>query len=863
MESKPVHLSRRAKYALLSLLLAGILLFIFLPRNAGAYRAIPGQSSVVLDCKGLLLTQNLIQQSPGTEGREILQNPLFRQCFRDVDAAFKLFRHRSELVRAFGQNRALAAFTLHPADSLHALFALELEESPNLEKLLQTNPLTAKYFPHTFHGNTIFNVHLSKTDQLEVAVFGRLLLFSRKATLVEDALAQLDRTRNWWSDRPYLSDLPDARLRLYLRPSALAEQWRGQMNARWRGLPDLLARNLAWLGFAWDGEALSIMAETSGFLSGIAQWGDEPDDSIFEVLPDNTAFLSRTGLKSTPDFFAQIGTGRSADFDQYVLPWVSEEAAVAITEPLSPALTSDRFLLLAVRDTAVAMSRLRAYGNARGTLPWATGPYQMFEVLGFQSATLLKPLLGDDEAFRNPVCALVGGHVVFAPDRSSLEILLDKYLVSQTLASNTDFLQLQQKRAEKGRASFFLNTAYLSGLLQNTTTREGLSLEWLGKARMVSVSLQPHFGRRADLHLTGQIRTKQPAGTDLLWKTPLPSNVTMQPCLIEQPGGKTFVLIQDLKYTLYCMDAENGSVRWSKPLPERILSGIRGIDYFGNGTHCYTFNTAASIFTLDENGQDVLGFPFKLPAPATNGITVVDFDKNRKFHYFVACENGGIYGFGHLGKPLNGWNNQAANGSVRQPILHFQHSGKDYLAVLTESGTLSVFGRDGSPRFEPVALDGFSGSSAGPLKADWEAAAPRIYCGDRGGTLFACDLQGKWSRYGMGKTAEGIDFGQLTGDASFEWAMLEDKTLRVGRAGTVLFTATLPEKQQKVFFSPNNRIGTVDQKGRRVWLFDANGKRFPGFPLGGNTSFEFGTVNGVEVLVVGNVNGVWAYRVRS
>jgi len=858
MTSKPITISRRAKYAVLSLLIAGALLFIFLPRNAGAYRAVPTQTTVLLDCKGLILTKSLLQK----QSEAVLRNPLFEQCFADADAALKLFRHRGDLLQAFGKNRALAAFTLHPSDSLHALFALELDEALNLDKLLKTNPLTAKFFPHTFHGNTIYNVHLSKTQQIEVAVSGRLLLFSRKATLVEDALAQLEHTRNWWSDRPYLNDLPDQRLRLHLRPAALAEQWRGQMNSRWRGLPDLLARNVAWLGMAWDGESLAIMAETTGFLSGIARWGETLGDDIFEVLPDNTALVSRAGLKNSPEFFAQIGSGRTTDFDQYVLPWAGKEAALVVTEPLSPALTGDRFLLLAVGDTAAAMSRLRAYGKAQGTIPWATGPYQMFEMLGFQTASLLKPLLGDDEAFRNPVCALVGGYVVFAPDRSSLEILLDKYLVSQTLAANTDFLQLQQKGKENGRAAFYLNTAYRSALIQNIMANGGFSTEWMGKPRMVSVSLRPHFGHRADLHLSGQNLSKQPAGTDLLWKTPLQSNVTMQPYLIEQPGGKTFVLIQDLKNKLYCIDAENGSIRWSKALPERIRSEIRGIDYFGNGSKCYTFNTPDQIFTLDENGADVLGFPFKLPAPATNGATVVDFDQNRKFHYFVACENGGIYGFGHLGKPLDGWNNQAANGTVRQPILHFQHKGKDYLAVLTEEGMLSVFGRDGTARFPAVVLEGFSGSSAGALKVDWEAPLPRIHCGDRGGNVFACDLQGKSAAHTLGKTAEGIDFGQLTGDAAFEWAKLENNTLSAGRGSTVLFKTNLQEKHHRVFFAPNNRIGTVDQKGRRVWLFDAQGKRVVGFPLGGNTPFELGRVNGVDMLVVGNVNGVWAYRVR-
>ena len=63
--------------------------------------------------------------------------------------------------------------------------------------------------------------------------------------------------------------------------------------------------------------------------------------------------------------------------------------------------------------------------------------------------------------------------------------------------------------------------------------------------------------------------------------------------------------------------------------------------------------------------------------------------------------------------------------------------------------------------------------------------------------------------------------------------------------------------------NPVNRIGTVDMKGRRVWLLSEKGAAMAGFPLGGNTVFEIGKINGVEVLVVGNGNGVWAYRVNQ
>ena len=886
-ETRPNNLTRRMVLGFTSLLIAALLLFLFLPRNAGPYRAVPAQTSLLLECQGLLRVKILTDKTSDPQWREVLHSTLFEHCFADTDAAIKLLGHEPSVFRAFAKNQAIVALSLHPSDSLHALFALELEEGFDLEKALKTNKLTPKYFPHQFHGNDIFNVHLSKTERLEVAVSGRLLLFSRRATLVEDALAQLENAHNWWADRPYISDISEAPLRLQLRPAALAEQVRGQMNARWRGLPDLLARNVEWFGLSWDGKEVKAMAEAKGFLSSLDRWGEVPGSAIFNVLPDNTAFLARVGLGNIPAFFREIGEGRASDFEQYVLPWVGAEAAIVVSEPLSPALTGDRLLLLAVRDSAKAQSSLRAFGKAHGTLPMTTGPYQMFEVLGFQNASLLKPILGDDEAFRNPVCSLVDGYAVFAPDRSSLEVFLDKYLVNQTLAANTDFLQLQQKLHPKGPASFLLNAAYLPSLLRNISGTEGEKS--LAKTGFIGVEWAPNFGRKAELLLASQALSQPLAETDILWKSVLVAPVVTQPYLVEQPEGKTVALVQDLKLNLSCLDLQNGALLWSKSLGDKIISDIQGIDYFGNGTKCYTFSSSTRIYTLDENGRDVEGFPLKLPDKATNATTVVDFDHNNKFSYFMACENGNIYGFGPLGRPLDGWNALSADlsavvstkadastkarnpvkSSVRQPILHFQHKGKDYLAVLTELGLLSVFGRDGNLRFPQIQLDELppeANSNGGtfkyPLQVDFDAPVPRIYCANTVGTVFACDLQGKLLEQRPGRQGSLAAFGQLEGDGRFELAVLDGKNLTVSTWDKTLFKTQFPEKQQIVFFPKNNYIGTVDKQGRRVWLLDSKGNVAAGFPLGGNTAFEFGRLNKVDMLVVGNGNSVWAYRVR-
>jgi len=863
METKnipPFWRSKRLILAIFSLLLAALLLFLFLPRNAGPHRAIPGQTTLLLECSGLLRAQMAVEKKATGAWKAVLHSPLFTTCFADAKSALDLFKHEPSILQAMAQQKALIAYTLHPSDSLHALFIVSLHKSINLDKVLKNNPLSAKKFLHQFHGNDIYTVHLSKTARLEVAISGNLLLFSRRATLVEDALGQLENPHHWWTDRPYLDAFPDAVLTLHLRPSALAEQVRGQMLPSGRAIPDLVSRNIVWAGLSWDGTQVVSKIETSGFWGEMAHWSAPTDARLWKILPDNTHFLARAGLRNPLLFFDLLAPTRTQDFNQYLLPWVGDEAAFVVGQPLSPDLSGDRMLIFSVRDSLKAVQSLRAYSRERGAAPGVSGAYQMFDLWGFSQSALLAPLLGDDAGFRNPVCTLVDGYVVFAPDRSSLEIFLDKYLVNQTLAYHIDFLQLIEKTDPNAPVSCWLNAAYLPNLLSRLSTLSpDASLTQTG---WIQAGITPKSGHQATVSWASQVISQPVPETDVLWKTSLQATIISPPQWIAQADGNPQIWAQDIRNTLYCLDASNGAIRWTRALHDPILSAISGIRYYGSQVTYCAFNTAERLFLLDEQGKDVPGFPLSLPAPASNGICVVDFDGSEQFHYFVGCENGKMYGFDPLGKPLEGWNGRPIKGPARQPMIHFQHKGKDYLALLTETGNLYVWGRDGTLRFDPVA---FSGTFNGPLASDAASAIPRLYAANTQGEMFACSLSGVFQKQTTGKNPALAAFGSFQGDARCEWAVLSGRTLRAGqwtdRGVKSLFSTQLNDNYQDIFFS-ENQIGLVNRLGRRVSLVQASGKLAPGFPLGGHTAFVQGRLQEVRMLVVGNGMGVWAYRVR-
>jgi hypothetical protein len=356
------------------------------------------------------------------------------------------------------------------------------------------------------------------------------------------------------------------------------------------------------------------------------------------------------------------------------------------------------------------------------------------------------------------------------------------------------------------------------------------------------------------------------ATATILWKTPLEAEAITTPVVL-QAAGRAAVLVQDAKNQLYCLEVD-GDVRWRRQLPGPLLSTVHGIDYFGNGNLHFLFNTAESIWVIDEEGNDLEGYPFRLQTRATNGVAVADFDGNKRYSFFIACANGNVYGYDQFGRPLQGWNPQAAQGRITHPLLHFQRADKDFICALNAAGRLSVYGRNGERRFSPVAWAGARFLS--PLQADTAPRAARIVAFDARGRAHICNLEGGSFSLDVGPDGGGTARGALAalgGDARAEYAVLAGQSLRVGGyAGSsfrTVFSHHFPATQDTLFALPGRRLGTLSREKRQVHLLDAQGKVAPGFPLGGTTAFtvsRLGRPGGEEWLLVGLGAQIYAYK---
>lgn len=852
-------------------LLLAVVLYLFFSGRHSVWHAVPSPTTLVMEFKGWKQVEQMTGETEKSGWQALFKTDLFEKCKQDVGFVETLLEGQTELTTQMLQSRMLGAWSLHAPDSLRALLIMETGKSFDLSRALLENKKTQKIFPANFHDHTLYTVWFSKTDRMVFCQVDKILLFSRFSYLIEESLTQMEQRSSWWANRKYVKELqPDAPLHLYLQAKSLAEMMQKNLHTESVQAAELWSRNIEWLGFSWDGSQVNMVAETKGFLKRMASFGTATPGTVFSVIPDHAAVTAWVGFDGAGDFSGALENSRDDDFREYIKPWLGKGAAWVVTEPRSPGFREDQLFFFHSKDNELALKQLRAYGTQQGALRQEV--YQTFEVFEFLSPAILAPVLEGKGSFPNPVCTLLGDYVVFAPTRSALEVCIDKYIVNQTLVNTPDCIQLLgQMSLDGSNAALIVNSQFFNLLsqnfLNNETHRENQKT-WTGlsKTGFIGTALStPDPGK-----LTGRWAAQAPTGravqTGIIWKTPLSAALHRAPDLLVTEEG-VFIFVQDVEHQLYCLD-RSGSILWRRQMEGPLLSAVQAVGTPGQSNMNFAFNTDKHIWLLDEKGKDMGRFPVELRSPATNGMLAVDFDNNLKFNYFVACANGNIYGFDHTGSALPGWNPNNGAGKIVHPIRHFQHEGKDFLAALNGVPQLLVFGRNGAPRFPPVAL---SGRFASPPQIEGDVKVPRIACFNTLGKVFVCNTTGSVSTLQMGKGNQkslGI-FTPLSDGERAGFVLLQGDQLRASgyESGSLktAYSLQLPEKQDTLFAVGAGKTGLFYREKKQIYLVDGKGNVHPDFPLAGTGPFVLRPLRPGSkelMLLVGNGNQIYAYGIR-
>ncbi len=741
-------------------------------------------------------------------------------------------------------------------------------KSLRLSSLLQSEQ-NSQVQSSVYKNTRAYNIRLKNGGTYTMAQFRNLLIVAPYAWQVEEAIAQLKkptfnllRTGNFkrlaashaktdFSAIGNISFLP-VLLKDWLPEPVVANFAQG---ARWVRL-DALQR-------AQYFEGAILLNKEESWLKAARSQKARPIGKILQVIPENIATLKLLNLSKPTAFFRQTG-GRAYDsFHRYLSSWIGESVAQVTT-------TKDMALVFEVKDENGALAALKELAAATGVLQ--SFDYQTYKIQQILEDRLFPPIWGDvADRMANPFFTFVDGYLIFGSSRAMLEVWVEEFIVGRTLLQNEAFLLFFQKiKNQAAQAFVYYNFRNIAPQLRSLAKRKEITDHWeqLGQMAFLLANKRNHIQIKG--YRIARVGTSSPAARTV-WRVSLDAPALHFPTLIDsQPYT---IALQDSSFYLYLLSAA-GELLWKKKLEGAILSRIHSIDYYNNGTRQLLFNTANHIYLLDTEGKTQGTFPLRLQSPATNGVNPIDFDKNGRYSFFVACANGNVYGFDRLGRPLPGWNPQPEVGGMRHFLLHFQHANKDYLVALTESGALQVFARDGSLRFPIINFDH---DFLSPPDVQLHEKDNRIVAMDTKGRVYVVLLDGNYFNLNLMLDTVGKSrflFADIANDEQKEYIALRDSILKVkhyaGLKFEDLFTVNLKSKQDEICAvalpgMEKPMIGVVSRTKNQIHLLNAKGEIHAAFPIGGDTSFFIADLyaNGQQILVVANGDAVCAYRLDT
>ncbi|MBK6522015.1 MAG: hypothetical protein IPG08_06625 [Sphingobacteriaceae bacterium] len=185
---------------------------------------------------------------------------------------------------------------------------------------------------------------------------------------------------------------------------------------------------------------------------------------------------------------------------------------------------------------------------------------------------------------------------------------------------------------------------------------------------------------------------------NMLWQCALDSGSAQQPHLfVNHLTKENEIVIQDKLKQLYLINS-TGKVLWKKKINETVRSKVYTVDIFRNNKYQLLFNTDNYLHLIDRNGKYVDGYPIKLSSPASNAISLIDYEGNKDHRVFIACKNHLVYSYTLYGVRSEGFKPYRTDGLVKLPVKFVRVGESDYLITVDEGGIIHAFSRKGEGR---------------------------------------------------------------------------------------------------------------------------------------------------------------------
>ncbi|MES2140707.1 MAG: DUF3352 domain-containing protein [Bacteroidota bacterium] len=789
----------------------------------------------------------------------------------------------------------------------------------SLEGFIKTINNNTEPFFREYSGVDIGTVHPYNGDSLSYAFFNGILIMSGKPTLVEDAIRQMKSGISLAMDKNFSKVI-----------NTTGKNVDANVYVNYKNFPNILNRFISPV-FKKEINSLADFADCSGWdatikpnalmLNGFTQANDSSTNflNIFKdqkpqeieltkVIPSKTALMLWFGVENIKTFhrnykkyLKSLSQGRAQAYGQYIesldekydinieksmLEWMGSEMALVVTESPSNDFVNNSYAVIHSNNIDDAVSALNGLADSvakrereKLRIPNSelkTISYRNRPITHLNLPKLLPQLFGwQFNKITNNYYTSIEDYIVFANSKEALQNFIDDFENNKILGNNKNYKIFSENLSIESNVYLYSSIARSANIYSAFVTDE-LAKDIENKLdlfhKFEAVGIQFSATKKlfySTAYLKYNPKYKQESGT--MWESQLDSTVSSKPFVVINHTDKSKeIVIQDDANKLYLI-SNTGKIIWTKQLSEKIMSDIVQVDAFKNNKLQLLFNTHNQICMIDRNGNYMKGFPVKLESAATNAISVVDYEKNRDYRIFVACENKKIRCFKSNGEENKAFKFNKTNNKVFVPLQHVSVENKDVLCAVDEKGKIYLLNRQGeiySNKTENLT-EGIRDFYIEPGK-DFNKTT--VIAANALGNIIKVNLTGKKESFKMDDfdSSPFFDYKDINNDTIKEYIFLANKELKVfSKDKVLLFTHEFNEtiSQAPLFFhfsDGTGKIGVLSEKTNELYLFNDNGSVYKGFPLEGKTPFSIGDMNnnGILNIITGSDNTIYLYQLE-
>lgn len=749
-------------------------------------------------------------------------------------------------------------------------------------------------------------------DSLSFSFLQGTLIMSTKQMLVEDAIRQLKSNISLAKDKNFSKVLNTA-----------GKKVDANIYVNYKSFPTIL-NQFIFPTFKNDISSLSDLANCSGWdvtvkpnalmLSGFTYSNDSTPTNylnifnkqkpqsieLTKIIPSKTALLMFYGLSNFKSFHRDYKNYLNAkqrllgynmfmdllnkkytiNIERSMLDWMDNEMALVVTEPSSTDFSSNSFAVIHSNNIDDAMKTLNGLTdsiNNKNKEKFDTIQFRNHIINYLNIPELLPNLLGwQFSKIKNNFFTSIDDYVVFGNDETALRNFITDFENNKTLSNDKNYIAFAENISTEANIYMYSSIARSTNIYSSFVTEEfAKNIEAKSDLfhKFEATGIQFSFNNKlfySNIYLKYNPVVKQETTT--LWESKLDTTVSTKPYLVINHNTKAKeVLIQDDANKIYLI-SNTGKIIWTKQLNEKLMSDVFQVDVLKNNKLQLLFNTRSAIYMYDRNGNDMKGFPVKLASPATNSISVIDYENNKDYRIFIACENKSIQCYKSNGEQVTGFKFDKTISPVYLPIQYFNVNNKDHLCIIDVKGKTYILDRQGEIRLKmkeqmPQGIRNFY------IEPGKDYIKTFIISADTLGNVIKLSLSGEREKIKLQnfETSPYFAYTDLNNDKTKEYIFLTRTELKVFNSDKSLlfkyeFKSNITQSPQ-IFMFPDGtgKIGITSEASNELFIFNNNGSLYNGFPVSGKTQFSIGDLNneGSYDLISGSSdNSIYVYQLQ-